>query len=111
MTSETNPAPDSLSKPELLTAFVSADSRERRRLIQLIRPIVEAEDMAQLAPCLRDGSPKIAARITSLLARFELEELFEKQLDGLKEGKKKILRSHFKKITTKVAKKSDAAEN
>ena len=50
------------------------------------------------APALRDPSPRVAARITSLLARHGLEEELERQLVGLKPGKIELLRGHYRRI-------------
>ena len=89
----------SLGKEELIRRFVGGGSRERRALLKVLRPQLEREDVIRIAPAIRDSSPKIAARVTSLLARHELAELFESLLAGLKPGKVQILRHHFAKIS------------
>ena len=82
--------------------FLRAEGRERRRLLRELSPSLELDDVIRIAVALRDPSPKLAARITSLLARHDLEEHFEAQLHGLKPGKIAILRRHFEKIRKKT---------
>ncbi len=88
----------SISTDEI-RAFLSADDRERKKLLKEIIPRVTcAEDAIRLAPALRDPSPRVAARITAILAKFQLEEELETQLHGLKPGKVDLLRNHFRRI-------------
>ena len=85
-------------KESLIEGFLAGDGRERRAILKELRPLLDRDDVARIAPALRDSSPKIAARVVSLLARHELREVFEAQLGGLKPGKIDILRRHYEKI-------------
>lgn len=91
-------APD---KDSLITQFLAATARERRVILQRLRPQLETEDVIRIAPALRDSSPKIAARVVALLARHHLRDELERQLVGLKPGKIDILRRHYEKIASK----------
>lgn len=90
-------------KEALIEQFLRSDSRERRAILRTLRPQLGASDVARLAPAVRDSSPKISARITSLLARFGLRAAFEAQLAGLKPGKVLILRHQFDRISSEEA--------
>jgi hypothetical protein len=79
--------------------LLAADDRTRKRLLKELLPEIRTrEEAALLAPALRGPSPRVAARVTSLLARFELGEVFEAQLAGLKPGKVDLLRRQFLRI-------------
>ncbi len=82
----------------VVARFLLAPARERRTLLQALRPYLERDDVIRMAPVLRESSPKIAARLTSLLARFDLEREFRARLVGLKPGKIRVLEAHFRKI-------------
>ena len=89
---------------ERIEAFLAADGRERKKLLKEILPdATTAEDACALAPALRDPSPRVAARITALLARHGLSEELEKQLVGLKPGKIQLLRGQFRRIANEQA--------
>ena len=89
----------SLSTDEV-RAFLAAEDRERKkRLKEIIPRVTCAEDAIRLAPALRGPSPRVAARITAMLAKFGLEEELERQLHGLKPGKTELLRKQFRRIT------------
>ncbi len=96
--SEQTPAEIIADKDALIERFLRADSRERKKLLPRLRPHLTRADVERIAPTLRDPSPRIAARVTSLLARHQLDGLFESLLVGLKPGKAQILRSHYSKI-------------
>ena len=84
---------------EELEQFLAADDRTRKQLLKDLFPRIEsAEEVRTIAPALRDPSPRMAARVTSLLAKFGLEEELEKQLVGLKPGKVQLLRGQFQRI-------------
>ncbi len=84
---------------ERIAAFLAADGRERKKLLKEILPdATSAEDARALAPALRDPSPRVAARVTALLARHGLAEVLEAQLRGLKPGKINLLRGQFRRI-------------
>ncbi|MEQ8768257.1 MAG: hypothetical protein RL885_30415 [Planctomycetota bacterium] len=82
----------------LVDRFLSAEPRERKKLLKEVVPAADRAAAERLAPVIRDPSPRVAARVTSLLARHALDEVFERQLEGLKPGKVDILRSHYRKI-------------
>ena len=85
--------------PEELDTFLAADDRARKQLLKDLFPRIEtAEEVRVLAPALRDPSPRVAARVTSLLAKFGLEEELERQLVGLKPGKVQLLRGQFQRL-------------
>ena len=98
---EETPAEIIAAKDALIGRFLTADSRERKKLLPRLRPHLTRVDVERIAPTLRDPSPRIAARVTSLLARHHLDGLFESLLVGLKPGKAQILRSHYAKIRRK----------
>lgn len=81
-----------------IAEFLAAEGRERRRLFKLLAPDLDTDGVRAIAVAVRDPSPKLSARVTSLLARHDLEAEFEAQLGGLKPGKIDILRRHFSKI-------------
>ena len=56
------------------------------------------EEAGKVAETIRDPSPRVSSRVTSLLARHALDELFEKHLVGLKPGKIDILRRHYDRL-------------
>ncbi len=85
---------------ELIDAVLTSRGREQKNLLKQVIALDPGKEAAiRLAPALRDPSPRVSARVTALLARHQLLELFEKQLDGLKPGKISILRAHFDKIS------------
>lgn len=88
-------------KSTLIEQFLAGDGRERRAVLKELRPLLEREDVERIAPTLRDSSPKIAARVVSLMARHNLGDLLEQLLVGLKPGKIDILRRHYQKMSTK----------
>ena len=96
-TPETGPADDPIA-PELIARFLDADDRGRKALLKEILPVADEAAARRLAPALRDPSPRVAARITALLARFGLEDELERQLRGLKPGKIALLRRHYRRI-------------
>ena len=85
-------------KAEQIAQFMAAEGREKRELFKKLRPQLVAEDMESIAGAIRDPSPKLSARVTAVLARHGREDLFEKQLAGLKPGKAAILRRQFQRI-------------
>lgn len=83
----------------MIEQYLASSGRERKELLKRVLagdPCLE--QATRLAPTLRDPSPRVSARITALLARHQLREVFEKQLVGLKPGKQALLRRHFDKI-------------
>ncbi len=84
---------------DLLESFLAAEGRERRRLFKLLAPRLDTDGVRAIAVAVRDPSPKLCARVTSLLARHGLEEEFQAQLQGLKQGKIDILQRHYAKIS------------
>ncbi|MEM7163896.1 MAG: hypothetical protein AAF581_00445 [Planctomycetota bacterium] len=86
------------NKEALIERFLAGDGRQRRAVLKELRPLLLREDVERIAPALRDPSPKIAARVVSLLARHDLIDCFEAQLAGLKPGKIDILRRHYDRI-------------
>lgn len=89
---------DPAERSELIERFLAADRRGRHALLKQLTPHLERDDVARIAPALRDPSPRTAARITALLARHQLDELFESLLANLKPGKISILRSQYEKL-------------
>jgi len=87
-----------LSEADKISEFLAADGRLRKKLLKDLLPGLERDGAARLAPVIRDPSPKVAARVTALLARHALGDEFEAQLTGLKSGKIQVLRAHFKRI-------------
>jgi hypothetical protein len=82
-----------------IDAFLAADDRARKKkMLPELLADVTREDAIRLAPALRVPSPRVAARITAMLARYGLVEAFEAQLGGLKAGKAELLRSQFLRI-------------
>ncbi len=89
-----------MSLDELVEKFLQATGRERKELLKQLLALDPGPDaVSKMAPTLRDGSPRVAARVTALLARHQMRDLFEVQLRGLKAGKIKLLRGHFDKIS------------
>ncbi len=86
------------SQDELVTRFLDAEGRERKKLLKEILSFADREVAIRIAKVIRDPSPRVAARVTSLLARNDLNDLFESLLIGLKPGKVSLLRAHYKKI-------------
>ena len=87
---------------DLIEGVLTSRGREQKNLLKQAIALDPGKEAAiRLAPALRDPSPRVSARITALLARHQLRELFEKQLDGLKPGKISILRAHFDKISAR----------
>ena len=83
----------------LMAKYLDSRGRERKALLKEILALGPGVEEARvMAPTLRDPSPRVAARVTALLARHRLRQLFEKQLVNLKPGKIQILRGHFNKI-------------
>ena len=88
-----------MSPEDLLEKYLESRGRERKALLKEVLALGPGVDEARvMAPTLRDPSPRVAARVTALLARHRLRELFEEQLVNLKPGKIQILRGHFNKI-------------
>ena len=84
---------------DLMARYLAASGRERKALLKEVLALDPGVDEATvMAPTLRDPSPRVAARVTALLARHRLRDLFEKQLVNLKPGKIQLLRGHFNKI-------------
>ncbi len=83
---------------ERIERFLAATSRERKKLLQELRPLLDRDGVAAIAEAIRDPSPRVSSRVTSLLAKHGLDELFESRLAGLKPGKIEILRRHFEKL-------------
>ena len=96
--SETDATPDPEPGDDLIARFLASDGRGRKALLKEILPTADEAAARRLAPALRDPSPRVAARITALLARFGLEDELERQLLGLKPGKITLLRQHFRRI-------------
>lgn len=93
--------PDSealVDKDLLIERFLVADGRERRVLLEQLRPHLGPADLGRLAPVLRSATPKITARLVSLLARHGLREVFERQLPFMKPGRASLLRSQFTRM-------------
>lgn len=87
----------------LIEQFLQADSRARKKLLPELRPRLDRDGVIAIAETVRDPSPRISSRVTSLLARHGLDELFESQLTGLKPGKIDILRRHFDRLRRDTA--------
>lgn len=84
---------------DLIEQYLASEGRARKELLKrVLAAKPDSADATRLAPTLRDPSPRVAARITALLARHQLRDVFEQQLGGLKSGKIAILRGHFEKI-------------
>lgn len=88
-----------MSDPEEIDRFLAADGRLRKKLLKDLLPGLDREGARRLAPVIRDPSPRVAARVTALLARHGLKEEFEKQLTDLKVGKIQVLRAQFTRIS------------
>ncbi len=84
---------------DLIEQYLASEGRARKVLLKrVLSGQPDPSEATRLAPTLRDPSPRVAARITALLARHQLRDVFEQQLEGLKPGKIAILRGHFEKI-------------
>jgi hypothetical protein len=89
-----------LTAHDLIRRFLEAEGREKKSLLkELLQHSLTREQVTELAPAIRDPSPRVSSRITSLLARWHLKEVFEEQLKGLKPGKQSLLRGHFLKLS------------
>ena len=87
---------------EKIGEFFKVSGRERKRLLkEIMKESLTRDQVLSLAPAIRDPSPRICARVTSLLARWNLEEIFEEQLQGLKDGKQSLLRGQYRKICSR----------
>lgn len=85
---------------QLIEQYLGSQGRARKELLKkVLAGDPDPRQATRLAPTLRDPSPRVSARITALLARHQLREVFEQQLVGLKPGKLAILRSKFEKIS------------
>ena len=93
MTEDTN-----IDKEALIEQFLAGDGRERKSLLKILTPVLDREDLIRIAPVIRDPSPRVCARVTSLLARHGLRDVFEQNLHGLKAGKIAVLRGSFERI-------------
>ncbi len=89
-----------MEKQQQLEAFLAASGREKREIFKTLRTQLVAADVERIAIAIRDPSPKLSARVTSLLARHGREDLLEKHLVGLKPGKIAILRGKFQRIAS-----------
>jgi len=103
----TMPSSSPEDRVKLLQAFLAAEGREKKVLLQRLAPLVDRDTAEQMAPAIRDPSPRISTRVTSVLARFDLREAFEAQLPGLKTGKIDQLRAHFRRIQSNLASDSE----
>jgi hypothetical protein len=83
---------------DLIHRFLAADQKERKKLLAAVLAGSDRATAERIAVVIRDPSPRVAARVTSLLARHGLDELFESLLPGLKPGKITLLRSHYARI-------------
>lgn len=89
---------------EQIHLFMESTGREKKLVLKdLLKASLTRDQVILLAPAIRDSSPRISARVTALLARWKLEEVFEEHLKGLKPGKQSLLRGHFSKIGQKAA--------
>ena len=92
-----------VSIDEKIRSFLESEGREKKQILkELLKESLTQEQVKALAPAIRDPSPRVSSRITSLLARWHLRDLFEEQLSGLKPGKQSLLRNHFSKISQKA---------
>ncbi len=92
-----------MSIDEKIRSFLESEGREKKQILkELLGESLTQEQVKALAPAIRDPSPRVSSRITSLLARWQLGDLFEEQLRGLKPGKQSLLRNHFSKISQKA---------
>ncbi|MEM7261763.1 MAG: hypothetical protein AAF488_07200 [Planctomycetota bacterium] len=99
MTDSTNSADSSSQeKASRIAAFLAAEGREKRELFRDLRMDLTADDLPAIAVAVRDPSPKLSARVASLLARHGRADLLEAQLGGLKPGKIEILRRKYRSI-------------
>lgn len=83
---------------ELVTQFLAADSKQRKTMLPEVRSALDRAGVAAIAEAVRDRSPRVSSRVTAMLAKHALDDLFEAQLPGLKPGKIEILRTHYAKI-------------
>ncbi|MEE2857148.1 MAG: hypothetical protein VX949_07110 [Planctomycetota bacterium] len=91
-----------MTMDDLIDGVLTSRGREQKKLLKQVFALDPGKEEAiRLAPALRDPSPRVSARITALLARHRLLELFEQQLEGLKPGKISILRAHFDRISAR----------
>lgn len=88
-----------MSATDEIDRFLAADGRARKKLLKELLPGLDREGARRLAPVIRDPSPRVAARVTALLARHGLKEEFEKQLTDLKAGKVQLLKAQFNRIS------------
>lgn len=99
MTLEGSTPSSGTKSDETIQSFLAATGRDKKEILKLLLVMELTRDQeALLAPAVRDRSPRVCARVTSLLARNDLRDRFEEQLEGLKPGKVMILRSQFEKL-------------
>lgn len=92
-----------MSIEEKIRSFLESEGREKKQILkELLKESLTQEQVKSLAPAIRDPSPRVSTRITSLLARWQMVDLFEVQLRSLKPGKQSLLRNHFSKISQKA---------
>ncbi len=84
--------------PALIDRFLAAESREKKKLLQELRPHLDRDGVIAIAVAIRDPSPRISSRVTSLLAKHALDDVFEEQLAGLKPGKIDVLRTQYARL-------------
>ena len=88
-----------MSLDQLIDQFLASEGRARKELLKkVLAGDPDPRQATRMAPTLRDPSPRVSARVTALLARHQLRDVFAQQLVGLKPGKIAILRSQFDKI-------------
>ncbi len=82
----------------LVERFLAGDSKERKAMLPEVRAELDRAGVAAIAETVRDRSPRVSSRVTAMLAKHALDDLFEASLRGLKPGKIDILRTHYAKI-------------
>ena len=91
--------PDASSVDHLIDLLLAADGREQKTLLKSVIAGLLPRHLPRVAPLIRENSPRVAARITSILARHGRDDLFEQNLAGLKPGKITILRAQFARLS------------
>jgi hypothetical protein len=88
---------------DIVDRFLAAEGRVRKSLLAEVLEGADEARLRRLAPVLKDPSPKVGARLTSALARAELDEVFLKAIEGVKPARAEQLRNQFKRIAGRPA--------
>ena len=80
-----------MSIEEKIRSFLESEGREKKLILkELLKEALTQEQVKVLAPAIRDPSPRVSTRITSLLARWQMVKLFEEPPRGLRPAKQSL---------------------